>query len=219
LYRGIVFFDCDGVLTIDDSSWMKLHKYFNSIDNSYFARLYREGLISYLDWMKIDIALMIQSWGKPIRYEDVVKALDDIRVREEALYTVKMLKERGFLVGVISSGVDLLVKRICSSLNVDICLYNELFFYENQLVPGGRAWVPLLEKPFLVEKISSGLGFSLDKVVYVGDSIWDKHVFEVVGLPIAIYPCRDLEDYVMYCVKKLDEIPDIVDEYFRRFSS
>ncbi len=214
-----MFFDCDGVLTVDESSWVKLHKYFGSIDNSYFAGLYRDGLISYLDWMKIDIALMIQSWGKPIEYSDVVDALESIEVRDKALYTVRLLKQNGFLVGVISSGVDILVKRICRLLGVDICLYNELYFHNGELIPGGRDWVPLLEKPVLIEKISRALGYSLDRVVYVGDSVWDIPVFNIVGLSIAIHPCNRLNSVVDYCVRDLADIPSIVEDYFRQVSS
>ncbi len=214
--KGIIFFDCDGVLTIDDSSWVKLHKYFKSIDNSYFAELYKKGAISYLDWMKIDIALMIHSWRRPITLKDVVDALKDIKVRDEALYAVKMLKQKSYLVGVISSGIDLLVKNICMELGVDMCLYNELVFYNNELVPGGRDWVPLHEKPYLIKKLAQALGYNIDRVVYIGDSVWDIPVFHEVGLSIAINPCGRACEYADYVVDSLVEIIDIIEKYFNK---
>ena len=212
--RGIVFFDCDGVLTEDHSSWLALHEYFGSIDNSYFANLYKNGIISYLDWMKIDIALMINSWGRPIRKKDVEDALSKIKIRSDSLIATKMLKQMGYLVGIISSGVDVLVKRICHTVDSDICLYNELIFINDELVPGGRDWVPLHEKIFIIERLVKGLGMDLDRVVYVGDSIWDIPIFHRVGLSIAIEPCGEACNEAKYVVKSLLDIPHIVKKYY-----
>ena len=119
--RKLVVFDCDGVLVENNSSWKMLHEYFGSKDNKYFAELYKRGLITYLDWMKIDIALMISSWGKPISKSDIVQALSKARLRPSAKHVAEELKKRGHIVAVISSGVDLLVKSVCKELKVDYC--------------------------------------------------------------------------------------------------
>ncbi|RLG83500.1 MAG: phosphoserine phosphatase [Thermoprotei archaeon] len=213
--HGIVFFDCDGVLTDNASSWQHLHEYFRSYDNSYFAKLYEERKISYLDWMKIDIALMINSWGKPIKFNEVEKAFKEINLRSDAYYVIKTIKQMGFIVGVISSGIDVLVKKICKELSVDICLYNELYFDEKgELIPGGKDWVPLLEKPFLIQKIAKGLGFTLDRVVYVGDSKWDIPVFRIVGLSVAIKPCNEACKEAKYTIDSLSDLIPVIKEYF-----
>ncbi len=212
--HGIIWFDCDGVLTDHHSSWAFLHEYFGSGDNKFFAELYRRGVISYLDWMKIDIALMIHAHGKPITRKEVVKALENIGVKREAIDVVKELKEKGFVVGVISSGIDILVKRICNMINCDICLYNELYFIDDILVPGGRDHVPLLEKDRIIEDESRRLGFNLGSVVYVGDSEWDMKVFEKVGLSIAVEPCGNACKHADYTVKDLREIIGIVEKYY-----
>ncbi len=206
----LIFFDCDGVLTVDDSSWRVLHEYFGSRDNSYFAELYRRGVISYLDWMKIDIALMIHSHGAPIKRRDVEEALSKIEIRSEAPLIVKILKRMGYVIGVISSGVDVLVRRVCEAVGSDICLYNELVFHGGELVPGGRPWVPLHLKPYLIEKIASSMGLGMGEVVYVGDSVWDIPVFERVGLSIAVEPCGEACGYADHIVKNLSEIPQIL---------
>ncbi len=209
----LVFFDCDGVLTDHHSSWTYLHEYFGSRDNSYFAKLYEEGVISYLDWMKIDIALMIHSHGKPIRRRDVEEALNKIGVRGEAKRVIDKLKNMGIVVGVISSGIDILVKRVCRELGVDICLYNELVFYKDELVPGGKPSVPLHRKPEIIEEMASASGYSMDNVAYIGDSRWDIPVFKRVGLPIAVEPCGEACRYAKYTVEDLGEIPEIIEKY------
>ncbi len=208
--KGIVFFDCDGVLTEAQSSWMTLHSYFGSRDNRFFADLYRRGIISYEDWMKIDIALMINAWGRSIRRSDVEEALGSIELREDAVEAAARLRSAGYIVGVISSGVDILVKRVCHAIDADICLYNELGFVDDILVPGGRAWVPLKEKPYLIEKIAGSMGYSLGDTVYVGDSGWDKLVFKKVGLSIAIKPCGDACDAASHTAETLLEAVEII---------
>lgn len=210
----IVWFDCDGVLTTCKSSWTYLHEYFGGKDNPFFAQLYKRGYISYLDWMKIDIALMINSYGKPITRQDVVRALSKIATRKEAVEITGMLKRKGFIVGVISSGVDLLIKRVCKEINSDICLYNELTFVDDVLIPGGKPIVPLKEKPRIIEEYSLKYGVDMARVAYIGDSEWDIDVFKQVGLAIAIEPCGEACKYADYTVKSLWEIKDILLTHF-----
>jgi len=211
--KAIVWFDCDGVLTNHPSSWAALHEYFGSRDNRFFAELYRKGYISYLDWMKIDIALMIHSYGKPITRSDVEKALSIIRVKDSAVEVFNTLR-KNYVLGVISSGVDVVVKRVCEALKPDICLYNELVFVDGILIPGGRDNVPLLEKPRIIREVSEEYGFTLDRVVYVGDSVWDAVVFKSVGLSIAVEPCGEACSYATYVVRDLREIPVILEKHY-----
>lgn len=205
----LVVFDCDGVLTDNSSSWKVLHEYFGSRDNSYFAELYRRDLITYLDWMKIDIALMISSWGKPILRSDVIKALSKIKLREEAIDVVRELRKKGLTVAVVSSGIDIVVKRVCEMLGIDICLYNELVFVNEELVPGGVDKVPLKDKPRIVRELASSLRVGLENTAYVGDSEWDIDVFEIVGIPIAIEPCGSACKHAKYVIRSLRELLQI----------
>jgi phosphoserine phosphatase len=212
LSRKLIVFDCDGVLTNAESSWGFLHKYFGSGDNKYFAELYRRGLISYLDWMIIDVALMIHSRGAPIKRSEVEEALRSIEVKREAYVVVNELKKRGHEVAVVSSGVDLLVQRVCRELGINICLYNELVFAGDELIPGGVARVPLRDKSTIIKRLASDLGFKLDDVVYIGDSSWDIEVFKAIPTSIAIMPCGEACKYAKYTIENLLELLDIIDE-------
>ncbi|MEM1643985.1 MAG: HAD-IB family phosphatase [Desulfurococcaceae archaeon] len=213
--NGLVIFDCDGVLTEDDSSWQLLHKYFGSSD-SRIAELYKRNIIKYLDWMKMDIRLMINSWGRPIMRKLVEEILNKTKIRPESYAVFKILKQYNLIVGIVSSGIDILVKRICRDVGADICLYNELLFINDELVPGGKDWVPLLEKPYIVKSIARSFGIGMEKVAYVGDSEWDEEVFKVVGLPIAMSTCSNCVNARSY-VNNLWEVIDVVKEYFSKF--
>ncbi|ADV65163.1 HAD-IB family phosphatase [Desulfurococcus mucosus] len=205
---GLVVFDCDGVLTENHSSWQVLHEYFGSRDNKYFADLYRRGLISYLDWMKIDIALMIHSWGKPITRVNVEDALSRVKVKPEARRVVEALNEMGYIVAVVSSGIDVLVERVCREVGVDLCFYNKLRFEDGELVPGGEALVPLREKPRVIRSIAENLSIRISDTYYVGDSEWDIDVFRSVGHSIAVEPCGEACRHAEQVVSSLREIPD-----------
>ncbi len=213
--KGLVFFDCDGVLTVEHSSWGVLHEYFGSRDNSYFADLYKRGLISYLDWMKIDIALMIHSYGRPITKKDVVKALSGIRIRSSAKRVVEMLKEDGFKPIVISSGVDLLVSRVCRELGISECYYNELLFIDDELIPGGVPRVPPDKKLEIMHELAEKYGIPMNKTAYVGDSSWDITIFRNVGVSFAVNPCGMACRYADYVVEDLIEIPEYLKKLFR----
>ncbi|MEM4756685.1 MAG: HAD-IB family phosphatase [Desulfurococcaceae archaeon] len=208
--RKLIVFDCDGVLIEDKSSWEILLKYFGCNDNKYFMELYRKGLISYLDWMKIDIALMIHSHGKPITKKDVEIALSNIRIRDNIDVVTKKLRDKNYLIAVISSGIDIVVRKVCEIINADICLYNELIFRDDELIPGGIPRVPLMEKPRVIMDLANSLGIDLKDVVYVGDSEWDIEVFKIVGTSIAIEPCSRACKYATYVVKDLREIASLV---------
>lgn len=218
-YFGLVVFDCDGVLTNHHSSWALLHEYFGSKDNRYFAELYRRDLISYLDWMKIDIALMIHSYGKPIHRREVVEALSQIKIVPQAKQVFQKLKNMGFTIGVVSSGVDILVKRACKELGSDFCLYNELLFVDDELIPGGKPNVPLKEKPRIIKQLAEQYGLTMDLVTYIGDSVWDIPVFKEVGLSIAIEPCGNACSEADYSVKNLLDTLKIIENYYKKKSS
>jgi len=210
LPRKLVIFDCDGVLTTAESSWSVLHEYFGSRDNKYFAELYKRGLISYLDWMIIDIALMIHSRGAPITRSDVEEAFANVEIRREAYTVVKELKKKRHIPAVVSSGVDLLVRRVCNELGIELCLFNELLFVNGELVPGGIPRVPLREKPIIVKKLANTLNFNLEDVVYIGDSWWDIEVFKIVPMSIAVKPCGEVCNYTKYVISSLTEILDLL---------
>ncbi|MEM0378392.1 MAG: HAD-IB family phosphatase [Thermosphaera sp.] len=214
--KPLVIFDCDGVLTENDSSWRVMHEYFGSRDNTYFARLYEKGIITYLDWMKIDIALMIHSFGSPIKRRHVEEAFSKVKLRSEAYKAVQALLSEGFEVAVVSSGVNILVERVCSELGVRDCLYNDLIFVEDELIPGGIARVPLKEKWVVIKELAGSKGYDMSEVAYVGDSKWDIMVFEHVGIPIAVRPCGEACDYAKYIVDNLEEITRILVEDLRK---
>ncbi|MEZ0394563.1 MAG: HAD-IB family phosphatase [Desulfurococcaceae archaeon] len=213
-YRGLVVLDCDGVLVLEKSSWGLLHRAFGSEPPRLFGELYRRGIISYHDWMKIDVALMIYARGGPITREEVESAARAARLREGAREFVERARACGLRVAVVSSGVDAVVRMACEAAGVDECHYNELAYVDGVLVPGGRPNVPPLEKPKIIERLARDLSLDMDMVAYVGDDAWDAHAFSSVGLPVAMEPCGDACGLAKAVARDFEELWMIVSEYF-----
>jgi len=208
--KPLVVFDCDGVLTENDSSWRVLHEFFGSRDNSYFAELYEKGVISYLDWMKIDVSLMIHSFGSPIKRKHVEEAFSSIKPKKSAAKVVGELIRNDYHVSVVSSGIGILVSRICRELGIKDCLFNDVLFVNDELVPGGVARVPLKEKWLVIKKFAESKGYSIEHVAYIGDSKWDIPVFKRVGISIAVKPCGVACEHAKFVVDNLEDVLSIL---------
>ncbi|MEM1521301.1 MAG: HAD-IB family phosphatase, partial [Candidatus Korarchaeum sp.] len=102
--RFIACFDMDGTLIEITSSWEFIHKILGTEELvSIYRLMYERGEISYREWAELDIS----TWrGKD--FSEVLRRLDEIKLTDKAEESVRVLKDSGFIVGVISSGVDVI---------------------------------------------------------------------------------------------------------------
>jgi len=101
----------DGVFTVCRSSWAWVHRHYG-VDNEKSVRDYLQGRIDDYEFMRRDIALWRRALGREVTVEDVVRPLKDIKFTQGAVELVEGLKERGYRVGIISGGLDLLAERL-----------------------------------------------------------------------------------------------------------
>lgn len=213
-YKMIVF-DMDGVLVKESSSWQILHKYFGVDATSNFLA-YLEGKINYEEFMYKDTLLWVKARGRPIHRSEIENILLNAKISEKADYAIRKLKNYGLKTMILTSGISILASYVARILNIDYYFANELVFNDQgYLIPGGIANVPLLDKDKILKIIVKRMGYSLDEIVYVGDSIFDIPVFMIVKASIAytcdlniarrasenVY-CGDLENLVSLIVKK-----------------
>ncbi len=207
-----VFFDVDGVLVDVKSSWEYLHSYFGVAEK---ARLVREkferGEIDYVKWMEMDTSLWIEAAGGRLHRKVLVEALSRVNIVPEARKLFRELRRRRLIIVLVSSGLDLLVRRVASELGADAWLANKLEFDKHGFLrPGG---VPLVgaDKSKAVSRIAAELSIDLSRSAYVGDSRWDATAMRIVGLPIAYGDDPSLNGVAKVRVKSLLEIPAIID--------
>ncbi len=185
--RGMAVFDMDGTLVRLESSWQLIHKAMGTLrearDN---MERYRRGEISYDEWAELDVACWLgKDFSPALRALSKIEPVDDLR---EAL---ELLRERGLLVGVVSSGLDLVLKRVEKLFEFDFSVTNELIL-EGSRVVGWRVNVPFNAKGGIVKRLASKLGIPLDRVAVIGDAENDLEMFRIpVGLRVAFNPSSE----------------------------
>ncbi len=184
-----VFFDLDGTLVryqgVDfESSWGAL------------------GVAAGLkeEWDR----LLMKYLGQPERYPDWVRENAALlrgkcvsRVLEKLLpppyapgvkEAVSRLKGQGLILGIVSSGVDLVARWVQADLGLDFWVANELVVEGGRFTGQAVLRVGLWDKLRVVEGEAARRGIPLAQVAFVGDHINDVPVLKAVGLGIAYAP-------------------------------
>lgn len=184
----VVVFDLDGVLVPFRSSWEFLHNYFGVVNEAMRnanVELFYNGLISYSEWMRRDLTLLISKGC--ITRDEVIKAFSTVELSPGARELCDYLLRKGLELAIVSGGIDVLAQQIGKELNIRRVYANKLLFDESGcLLPYGEEVVNPLRKDSILHEISSELGIPLDEFMYVGDTLWDICAFKVVGYPVVI---------------------------------
>ncbi len=209
----LVIFDMDGVLVKIKSSWDYLHMHFNVRDKaSRYLRLYQEGKIDFLEWMRLDTELWINASGGRLHRSELVKILDRVPLDDEVDRVVKELRRMGKRIALVSSGIDLLARRVARVIGAEAWVANMLSFDKHgYLKPGG---VPIVgvDKSRSVRRIIHELGVEAERTAYVGDSMWDSTAMQVVGYPILLGEGDEVvRRYAKYRIKRLGELLDLIE--------
>ncbi len=161
----------DGTLLEEDSSWVALHRHFGTSEKGEASlRLYTEGKINYIEFMRRDIA----AWPSGITLKEVDRILSRYRLRREAPRVVERLRKEGIEVAVITSGIDLLAEKVSRALGIKHWTANGLQADEEGRLTGegiGRVDPTRKDRAYL--KLLRNLGVHSKKTIAVGDTVYD----------------------------------------------
>jgi len=181
----VAVFDMDGVFTVCRSSWAWVHRHYG-VDNEKSVRDYLQGRIDDYEFMRRDIALWRRALGREVTVEDVVRPLKDIKFTQGAVELVEGLKERGYRVGIISGGLDLLAERLLrEGVELDFYLANGVEVKDGVLTGEGVLRVPLKEKDQVLLSLLERYYPCTDTLVVVGDTVVDIPMLRMADLAIA----------------------------------
>jgi phosphoserine phosphatase len=133
---------------------------------------------------------------------------------------VNLLRRSGIAVGVISSGIDVVLSSL-ENIELDFIKINRMIL-ENDLIKGVKVEVGFDKRDILV-KMSRDMAVPLDKIAVIGDGENDVSMFELpVGLRIAFNPRSrrlvELADYIV-AYKDLLPVAEIILNWFRNFGN
>ncbi|WP_297069075.1 HAD-IB family phosphatase [Thermococcus sp.] len=199
----LVAFDLEGTLVKSISSWVELHKRFNTWEmGKEYAERFFSGEIDYVEWAELDASL----WKGHTR-EEIMKWANSVEYMEGARELIEFLRENDFKIAILSSGLMCLARRVGTELGVDYVYANELIFSDNGVVTGEvNPEVDFKSKGTILRNLKGELNPEL--TVAVGDGFNDISMFREADVAIAINPHEGVEgDHV---VESLHEVREII---------
>jgi phosphoserine phosphatase len=209
----LVAFDLDGTLTVETSSWQRVHRFFGT--EAYGAeglRDYELGRIGYEEFMRRDIAY----WPKGLNIKTIEEILLTFSLRPEAEDTIRQLRQRGMRVVVITSGLAPLARNVCKRLQIEDFAANDLETdAEGRLTGQGILVVEPLKKDRVLHEFLRGLNLRSGQALAVGDTKFDRSLLRAAGIGVAFKedgrPDPELLEVATYIITKLTDIISIVD--------
>ncbi len=205
--EGLVAFDMDGTLVKLESSWVLIHRAMGTEEKARInmERYYR-GELSYDEWAELDVALWM---GKD--FSPALRAIEGVEPVDGAGEALRALRAAGLTVGVISSGLDLVLRRLESLLGFrfDFAVTNELILDGSRLV-GWKVNVPFHSKGDVLLRVVRRLDVPLSKVAVVGDAENDLGMFRLpVGLRVAFNPASHRLEREADVIVKSESLIDV----------
>ncbi|MGQ9699960.1 MAG: HAD family hydrolase [Candidatus Bipolaricaulaceae bacterium] len=102
--------------------------------------------------------------------------------------TIPLLKERGLLLGIVSSGVALVAARVKEELSLDFFVANELIIADGIFTGEAVIRVGLADKLQAVQAEARRWNLDLQEIAFIGDHLNDIPILKSVGLGIAYAP-------------------------------
>lgn len=187
----LVFFDMDGVLTVEKSSWFYVNNKLG-INNRENYMKYMKGELPYSDFFRCDLkAWMVKYPG--IKGNYIKSMLNEIKLVKGLGKTMKYLKDKNIISVIVSGGISWLSDRIASDYGINEAYANKIYCDDNGcIIPDGDIQVDPSNKDYIMGKIMSKYGVSPEECIAVGDSESDYSMYRAVHNFIAFNSDSDL---------------------------
>lgn len=181
-HSPIVFFDMDGVLTSEKSSWNYVHRALG-VDNSKNYAMFLADRITYQEFMQRDVALWIEKYGQ-IEVDQITDILDEIELFPGAERATKILLDANFRLVLVSAGIMWLAQRVSRDTDIQHVYANSILSLGGKVIPEGRAMVDPKHKDIVVKNVINQ--FHPAFTVSVGDSPEDESMFSNTDYSISL---------------------------------
>lgn len=211
--RRVYAFDIDGTLTPIRSSWRFIHIVFNSrIRTRNLAKYFFDGLMSYEEWMALELSLLKGLSAKTFR--EVIKAIP-WRSGIEKLILFRNSNRYDLFIAV-TGGFQYLGERAVNELGFNSYIGVEPEV-ENSILTGlVKKYVDFHGKGDALLGYLSANNIVFDEIICIGDDINDIEMFKVCDISIAFCPtkrvsCNNVDVCINTCsIERLVEVLSFV---------
>ena len=200
-YRLIIF-DIDGTITTHISSWRYIHEKLGLWDNRafHYQEKFLAGKISYRRFCELDAA----HW-KGISDTRIRRIFRSVRYSKNAVKVVEKLKNHGFKIAAISTGLQYIPERLKIEMGFDCCLSNRLLSRNGRLTGKVDIAIPHGAKGRIVKKLIRHFNVRKSEVISVGDTAGDIPLAKNSGFSFAFNSTsKELSRTVKYNCKTKD---------------
>ncbi|MFA5145901.1 MAG: HAD family phosphatase [Candidatus Omnitrophota bacterium] len=180
-YKMIIF-DIDGTITTHISSWRYIHEKLRMWDDIAFRyqKRFLAGKISYRKFCELDAA----HW-RGLPEARIRRIFGTVRYSKNAARYIRKLKEAGFILVAVSTGLQFMADRIKRELGFDHAVSNELACRGGIITGRVKINISHGAKGKILKKIFRRFGVRPDEVISVGDSEGDIPLAKNSGYSIA----------------------------------
>ena len=187
----LVAFDVDGTLVNapgDRTVWEVLNEKFTgrADQNEERYALYRQGKLSYAEWVDLDISGWKDAGAKR---DDLIEGFAPLRLIDGARETLERLKRAGYRLVVISGTLDVMLNTLLPDNAFDEVYTNHIEFDERGEIHHWKATPFDMEgKIKLLRAVALREGIPLERCAFVGDSSNDVWIAREAGFALALNP-------------------------------
>ncbi|MFC1697430.1 HAD family hydrolase [Nanoarchaeota archaeon] len=196
----LIIFDMDGVIFEKTNFWFDLHeKYGTYRDGKELTDRYLKS-----NYQKLVDEVVGRLWkGKDAN--ELYKLIANAKYIKGVKETFEELKERGYMIIIISSGEKLLAERAKKDLGIDFVYANQLIIKDDKLA-GQFDWPVGDDKKDLILKLFCRMKkINLKDCTVVVQDENDRNLAKIVGNVIAFNPIdKEILRYTKQVVKKKD---------------
>jgi phosphoserine phosphatase len=178
----LIIFDIDGTITRYISSWRYIHEKLGLWQKRAFQyqELFFAGRISYRKFCLLDAA----HW-KGMSEKKIRAIFKDVLYSKNAVPVIKKLKQMGFKLAAVSTGLQFMPDRILKELKFDYALSNRLESRNGRLSGGVTIKIAHGAKHKILRSIFKLFNVKPHDVICVGDSEGDIPLAKECGYSIA----------------------------------
>lgn len=200
----VVAFDLDGTLVKKRNSWITLHEYFGTVEGAkknFYA--FENSEIDYSEFIRRDISL----WPNETNINEIIKALSIYDLMPNSKYVTSELRKNGYVLVIVSAGIDILAKKVAKDLGFHHSLANGLEIDEDGFLTGrGIIRVDPLKKHESLNAYLKNINLTLDDCISIGDSRIDKNLLKHSGFSIAFGNDKSLKEYADVVINDLIDL-------------